>query len=178
MDDWRMVHLRLGSRGSWRRRRRRRLRCRRRRSLRSRRRRRCRRRTTSVHLYRLSVPRRRRCRRRATPVHLHRMSVSGPRVAQQETVVPRAARPEVQEPRVARPRAPGPCSVQQGSPEAAPVRRENLQGKDKQVTVAEPSGQSETVTPARGQEKVWRRWSRGNPTRQRRRVGRSERGER
>ena len=50
MDDWRVVH--------------RRLRCRRRRSLRSRRRRRCRRRTTPVHLYRLSIPRRCRGRHR------------------------------------------------------------------------------------------------------------------
>ena len=47
-----------------------------------------------------------------------------------------------------------------------------------QVMVAEPPGQSKTETPTRGQEKVWRRWSRENPTRQRRRVGRSERGER
>ena len=58
MDDWRVVHLRLGSRGSRRRRQRRRLRCRRRRSLQSRRRRWCRRRTMPVHLHRLSVPRR------------------------------------------------------------------------------------------------------------------------
>ena len=65
MDDWRVVHLRLGSRGSRRRRRRRRrFRCRRRRSLRSRRRRRCRCRTTPVHLLRLSVPRRCRGRHR------------------------------------------------------------------------------------------------------------------
>ena len=71
MDDGRVVHRRLGSRGSQWRRQRRRLRCRRRRGLRSRRQRR----TTPVHLYRLSVPRRRRCRRRATPVHLHRLSV-------------------------------------------------------------------------------------------------------
>ena len=87
----------------------------------------------------------------------------GPRVAQRETPGPRAARPEVRGPRVARPWVPGPRSAQQGSPEAVPVRRENLQGKDKQLTVAEPPGQSETETPARGQEKVWR--SRGNPTR-------------
>jgi len=59
----------------------------------------------------------------------------GPRVAQQETPGPRAARPEVRGPRVA----------QQGSPEAVPVCRENLQGKERQVKVAEPSGQSETV---------------------------------
>jgi len=45
-------------------------------------------------------------------------------------------------PRVARPRAPGPRSAQQGSPEAEPVSRENLQGKFRQVTVAEPPGQS------------------------------------
>ena len=65
VDDWRVVHLRLGSRASRRRRRRRRLRCRwrrrrlqcrRRRSLRSQSRRRCRRQTTPVHLHRLSVP--------------------------------------------------------------------------------------------------------------------------
>jgi len=64
MDDWRVVHLWLGSRGSRRRRRRRRLRCSRRRSLWSRRRRRYRRRTTPVHLHRLSVPRRCRGRHR------------------------------------------------------------------------------------------------------------------
>ena len=75
MDDGRVVHRRLGSRGSKWRGRRRRLRWRRRRSLWSRRRRRCRHRTTLVHLHRLSVPRRRRCRRRTTPVHLHRLSV-------------------------------------------------------------------------------------------------------
>ena len=102
----------------------------------------------------------------------------GPRVAQWETPGPRAARPEVRGPRVARPRAPGPRSAQQGSPEAVPVCRENLQGKDRQENVAEPPGQSKTETPAQGQEKVWRRWSRGNPTRQTRRVGRSGRGER
>ena len=79
--------------------------------------------------------------------------------------------------RVARPQALGPRSAQQGSPEAVPVRRENLQEKDRQVTVAEPPSQSETETRARDQ-KVWRRWSRGNPTRRRRRVGRSEHGER
>ena len=102
----------------------------------------------------------------------------GPRVAQQETPGPRAARPEVRGPRVARPRAPRPRSAQQGSPESVPVRWENLQGKDKHVTVAELPGQSEAETLARGQEKEWRRWSRGNPTCQRRRVGRSGRGER
>ncbi|KAG2631805.1 hypothetical protein PVAP13_2NG048250 [Panicum virgatum] len=75
MDDGRVVHRRLGSRGSRWRRRRRQLRWRRRRSFRSRRRRRCRHRTTPVHLHRLSVPRRRRCRRRTTPGHLHRLSV-------------------------------------------------------------------------------------------------------
>ena len=74
--------------------------------------------------------------------------------------------------------APGPRVAQQGSPAAVLVCRENLQEKDRQVMVAEPPGQSETETPARGQEKVWRRWSRGNPTRQRRRVGRSGRDER
>ena len=31
---------------------------------------------------------------------------------------------------------------------------ENLQEKDRQVTVAKPPGQLETETPARGQEKV------------------------
>ena len=71
----------------------------------------------------------------------------GSRVAQRETPGPRAARP----------RAPVPRSAQQGSPEAVPVRRENLQEKDRQVMVAEPPGQSETGTPTRGQEKVWRR---------------------
>ena len=55
----------------------------------------------------------------------------GPRVAHRETPGPRAARPEVR----------GPRSVQQGSPEAVPVCRENLQGKDRHVTVAEPPGQ-------------------------------------
>ena len=100
-----------------------------------------------------------------------------PRVAQWETPGPRAAQPEVRGPRVARPRAPGPRLAQRGSPEAVPVYRENLQGKDRQVTVAEPPGQSETETTARDQKKVWRRWSRGNPTRRRRRVGRSGRGE-
>src|SRR6185312_10123494 len=68
----------------------------------------------------------------------------GPRVAQWVTPGPRAARPEVRGPRVARPRAPGPRSAQQGSPETVPARRENLQEKDRQVTVAEPPGQSET----------------------------------
>ena len=81
-------------------------------------------------------------------------------------------------PGAARQQAPGPRLAQQGSPEAVPVYRENLQGKGRQVTVAEPPGQSKTVNPTLGQEKVWKRWSRGNPTRQRRRVGRSERGER
>ena len=78
----------------------------------------------------------------------------GPRVAQQETPGPLAARPEVWGPCVARPRAPGPRSAQQGSPETVPTCWENLQEKDRQVTVAEPPGQSETETPARGQEKV------------------------
>ena len=91
----------------------------------------------------------------------------GPRVAQQEAPGPR----------VARPRAPEPRSAQQGSPETVPACRENLQEKDRQVTVVEPPGQSETETPAQSQ-KEWRRWSRGNPTRQRQRVGRSGRGER
>src|SRR6185312_12199919 len=97
---------------------------------------------------------------------------SGPRVAQQETPGPRAARSEVRGPHVARLRAPGPRSAQQGSPGTEPVYRENLQGKDRHEKVAEPPGQSETETPARGQEKVWRRWSKGNPTRKTRRVGR------
>ena len=66
----------------------------------------------------------------------------GPRVAQTETPGPRAARPEVR----------GPRSAQQGSPGTVPVRREILQGKDRQVTVAEPPGQSETETPARKSE--------------------------
>src|SRR6185503_12777913 len=89
----------------------------------------------------------------------------GSRVAQRETHGPRAARPEVRGPCMARPQAPGPRSAQQGSPETVPVRRESLQEKDRQVTVAEPPGQSEIGTPARDQEKVWKRWSRGNPTR-------------
>ena len=76
----------------------------------------------------------------------------GPRVEQRVTPDPRAARPEVRGPRVARPRAPGPRSAQQGSPETVPACRENLQEKDRQVTVAEPPCQSETETPARGQE--------------------------
>ena len=63
-----------------------------------------------------------------------------PRVAQRETPGPRAARPEVRGPRVARSRAPGPRSAQQGSPEMVPACRENLQEKDRQVTVAEPLG--------------------------------------
>ena len=92
----------------------------------------------------------------------------GSRVAQRETPGPRAERSEVRGPRLA----------QQGSPGTVPVYRENLQGKYRQEKVAEPLGQSETETPARGQEKVWRRWSRGNPTRQRRCVRRSGRGER
>ena len=85
----------------------------------------------------------------------------GPRVAQQETPGPRTARQEVLGPCVVRQRAPGPHWAQQGSLEAVPVHRENLQGKNRQVKVAEPPGQSKTATPARGQEKVWRRWSRG-----------------
>ena len=48
----------------------------------------------------------------------------GPRVAQRVTPGPRAARPET-----------------------VPARRENLQEKDRQITVAEPPGQSETETP-------------------------------
>ena len=68
----------------------------------------------------------------------------GPLVAQQVTPGPRVARPQ----------APGPRSAQQGSPETVPACRENLQEKDRQVTVAEPPCQSETETPARGQEKV------------------------
>ena len=83
-----------------------------------------------------------------------------PHVAQQETPGPCAARPEVRGPRVARPQAPGPRSAQQGSPGAVSLYRENLQGKDRQVKVAEPPGQSETVNPTRGQEKVGKRWSR------------------
>ena len=51
---------------------------------------------------------------------------------------------------------PGPRVAQQGSPEAASVCRENLQGKDRQEKVAKPPGQSETETPARGQEKVYK----------------------
>ena len=78
----------------------------------------------------------------------------GLRVAQRETPGPHAARPEVRGPYVARRQAPGPRSVQQGTPEAVPVCRENLQEKDRQVTVDEPPGQSETETPARGLEKV------------------------
>ena len=58
-----------------------------------------------------------------------------PLVAQRETPGPCASRPEVR-----RPRAPGPRSAQQGSPETVPVHRENLQEKDRQVTVAEPPG--------------------------------------
>ena len=102
----------------------------------------------------------------------------GLRVAQQETPGPCAARSEVRGPRVARLGVPGPRSAQQGSPGMVPVYQENLQEKDRQEKVAEPPGQSEIVTPAQGQEKVWRRWSRGNPTRQRRCVRRSGRGER
>ena len=64
---------------------------------------------------------------RTAQVHV---KAPGPRVVQRETPGPRAARPEVR----------GPRSAQQGSPEAVPVRRENLQGKDRQVTVAEPPG--------------------------------------
>ena len=84
---------------------------------------------------------------------------SGPRVSQKETPGPRTARQEVLGPRVARQQALGPRVAQQGSPEAVPVCRENLQEKDRHVTVAELPGQSETETLARGQEKVWRRWS-------------------
>ena len=80
-------------------------------------------------------------------------------------------------PREAQQKTPGPCAAQQGSPEVVLMRRENLQEKDRQVTMAEPPGQLETETPARDQKKVWKRWSRGNPTRQRH-VVRSERGER
>ena len=65
---------------------------------------------------------------------------TGPCVAQRETSGPREARPEVRGPRMARPQVPGPRSAQQGSLEAVPVRRENLQEKDRQVTVAEPPG--------------------------------------
>ena len=82
-----------------------------------------------------------------------RLTVPVPRVAQRVTPVPRGA--------------------QQRPSEAMPVHQGNLLDTDKQTKVAEPPGQSETKTPARGQEKVWRRWSRGNPTRQRRRVRRS-----
>ena len=96
---------------------------------------------------------------------------------QEETPGPRVAQQETPGPRVARLRAPGPRWAQQGSPGTVPVYRENLQGKDRQEKVAEPPGQLETETLARDQEKVWRR-CRGNPTRQRRRVGRSGRGER
>ena len=51
-------------------------------------------------------------------------------------------------------KAPGQRVAQQRSPEVVPVRRENLQGKDKQVTVVEPPGQSETETPAGSGEGV------------------------
>src|SRR6185503_9829242 len=78
----------------------------------------------------------------------------GPRAARPEVRGPRVARPRAPGPRMARPRAPGPRSAQQGSPETVPACRENLQEKDRQVTVAEPPGQSETETPARGPEKV------------------------
>ena len=81
----------------------------------------------------------------------------GLRVAQRVTPGPRAARPEVRGPRAARPEVRGPRSAQQGSPGTVPVYRENLQGKDRQVTMAEPPGQSKTVNPTRGQEKVWKR---------------------
>ena len=87
----------------------------------------------------------------------------GTRVAQRETLGPRAAGSGAVRGATA---ALGPRSAQQGSPEAVLVYWENLQGKDRQVTVAEPLGQSKTVNPAWGQEKVLRRWSRGNPTRQ------------
>ena len=53
----------------------------------------------------------------------------GPRAAQLETPGPHAARSEVRGPREARQRALGPRLVQQGSPEAVPVYRENLQGR-------------------------------------------------
>ena len=102
----------------------------------------------------------------------------GPRVAQQETLGPRVVQPETPSPRAARSEVRGPRVAQQGSPEAVPLYRENLQGKDRQVTVAELPGQSKTVNLTRGQENVWRMWSTKNPTRQRRRVGRSGRGER
>ena len=61
----------------------------------------------------------------------------------------------------------GAALVAAGITGTVPVYRENLQGKDRQEKVAEPPSQSETETPARGQEKVWRRWIRGNPTHQR-----------
>ena len=50
--------------------------------------------------------------------------------------------------------APGPRVAQHGLPEAAPVCRENLQGKDRQEKVAEPPGQMKTGTSTRGQVKV------------------------
>jgi len=106
----------------------------------------------------------------------HTMQVQGeapePRVAQQETPGPRMAPQKAPEPRVTRQKAPGPREAQQRSPEAVPVYRENLQGKDRQTKVVEPPGQAKTETPTRSQRKVWRRWSRGNPTRQTQRVGR------
>jgi len=85
--------------------------------------------------------------------------VGTPAPAERTAQVQGKARSEVRGPRVARLRAPGPRSAQQGSPETVPVYRENLKRKDKQVTVAEPPGQSKTETPIRGQKKVWRRWS-------------------
>ena len=78
----------------------------------------------------------------------------GPRVAQRVTPGLRAARPEVWGPCVARPWAPGLRSAQQGSPETVPACRENLQEKDRQVTVAEPPGQSETYSSSGSGEGV------------------------
>ena len=115
MDDRRVVHLRLCSRGSRRRRY-----------------------TYTGSAYRCGAGFG--AGRPGTPAPAERTAqvqgkAPGPRVAQQKTPGPCAARPEVRGPHVARPRAPGPRSAQQGSPGTVSVYWENLQGKDRQENV-------------------------------------------
>jgi len=81
-----------------------------------------------------------------------------PAVNDAGTPAPTERSAQVQEeapgPRVTQQKALGPREVQQRSPEAVPVYQEDLQKKDRQTNVAEPSGQTKIGTPTRGQGKV------------------------
>ena len=64
------------------------------------------------------------------------------------------AQEEAPGPRMAQQETPGLREAQQRSSEVVPVYQKNLQEKDRQTKVAEPSGQAKTGTPTRGQGKV------------------------